>query len=169
MKRVDCEFEPEALAAALQSRWPGRVDAVLREHVAGCPICSDVVMIAGAVDAARDETRAEARLPDAGRIWWVARMRARREAAKAANRPITAIQVIALTCAMGLLGACFGATSQWFQSMVKSAGSSLSGIDFGSIVPAVISLIAEHGALALAGGTLLLLVPAAVCYAMLKE
>ena len=169
MKRIDCEFEPEALAAALQSRWPERVDPALRAHVEGCPICSDVVTIAGDFDAAREEARAEAPLPDAGRIWWVAQMRVRREAAKSAGRPITAIQVVALACAMGLFGACFGATSAWFQSMVKSAGSRLSGIDFGSIFPAVLTLIAEHGLLALAGGALLLIVPAAAFYAMLKE
>ena len=34
MKVFECEFEAEVLAAALQSRWPDRVDAQLREHAA---------------------------------------------------------------------------------------------------------------------------------------
>ena len=54
MKQVECEFEADVLAAALQSRWPDQVDAELRAHVAQCPICSDVVTITCAVDDARD-------------------------------------------------------------------------------------------------------------------
>jgi hypothetical protein len=111
MRQVECEFESEVLTAALQSRWPKRVDAELRAHVKACTICSDVVAIASAVDDAREEMRAGAVVPDSGRVWWLAQLRARREAAEAAGRPITAVQVIAFACAVGLLGACFGATS----------------------------------------------------------
>ena len=120
MKPIECEFEAEALAAALQSRWPDRVDAPFREHVQQCVICSDVVAIAGAVDQDREEMRADAMVPDSGRVWWLAQMRARREAAEAAARPITAAQVVALACAVGLIGACFGATSTWFQGWFQA-------------------------------------------------
>ncbi len=82
MKPVECEFEAEVLAAALQSRWPDRVDAGLRAHVLTCGICSDVAAVAGAVDAARDEMRASIVVPDSGRVWWLAQLRARREARK---------------------------------------------------------------------------------------
>ena len=41
---------------------------------------------------------AAAVLPDSGRVWWKAQMRARREAVEAVGRPITAIQVVAFTC-----------------------------------------------------------------------
>ena len=54
MKPIDCELESEVLAAVLQNRWPERVDASLREHVAACAICADVVAIAGAIDDARE-------------------------------------------------------------------------------------------------------------------
>src|ERR1700722_17820032 len=111
MKVVECEFEADVLAAALQSRWPERVDAQLRAHVAGCAVCADVAAIAVAVDAAREELSASAVVPDSGRVWWLAQLRARREAVETAGRPITAVQVIAVACAFGLLGACFGATS----------------------------------------------------------
>ena len=53
----------------------------------------------------------------------MSQLRARREAARTAGRPITAIQVLAFSAAMGLLGACFGATSQWFQATVRWAGA----------------------------------------------
>lgn len=169
MKTVECEFEAEVLAAVLQSRWPDRVDALLRAHVAGCVICSDVAAIAAAVDDSREEMRSQAIVPDSGRVWWLAQMRSRREAAKAAGRPITAIQVIALACAMGLLGACFGATSAWFQSALKRFASSLSAIEMQTLVPSATALLAQHGALVLAMAAMLLLVPAAVYLAMLRD
>jgi hypothetical protein len=158
MKHIECEFESDVLAAALQSRLPDH----LREHVQSCAICSDVAAIAGAIDDARDEMRTAAVIPDSGRVWWLAQMRARREATKAAGRPITAIQVIALACAVGLLGACFGATSLWFQSSLKRVESALAGFS----APA---FVAEHGLIVLAMAAVLLLVPGAVYLALGKE
>jgi len=166
MKAVECEFEPDALAAALQSRWPDRVDPQLRRHVAGCAICADVAAIAaaiaGAVDDAREEMNASAVVPDSGRVWWLAQMRARREAVEAAGRPITAAQVIALACAVGLLGACFGATSRWFQSALGRIESGLDGFD-------AKALLAAHGAIVLATAAVLFLVPAAVYLALGRD
>jgi hypothetical protein len=163
---VECEFEPDVLAAALQSRWPERVDAQLRAHVAGCSICADVATvaaaIAGAAETAREEMCARAVVPDSGRVWWLAQMRARREAVEVAGRPITAVQVIALACAVGLLGACFGATSQWFQSALGRIESGLAAID-------AKALLAEHGAIVLATAAVLFLVPAAVYLALGRE
>lgn len=160
MKAIECEFEAEALAAALQSRWPSRVDAALRAHVEACAICSDVITVAGAIDAAREEVRVHAAVPDSGRVWWLAQMRARREAAQAAGRPITAAQVLAFACAMGLLGACFGATSTWFQSALAWTLSSLS---------AAAALVAEHGVLLLAITAFLCLLPAALYWVTGRE
>ena len=108
MRQIGCEFEADVLSAVLQSRWPDRVDADLREHVRTCAICSDVAAVAGAIECAREETAAYAAipdtLPDSGRVWWKAQMRARREAVEAAGRPITAIQVAAFACALVLMG-----------------------------------------------------------------
>jgi len=169
MKSIDCEFESEVLAAVLQDRWPERVDASLREHVAACAICSDVVAIAGAIDNDREQLRAHAAVPDSGRMWWLAQMRARREAIQAAGRPITAAQVIAFACAMGLLGACFGATSAWFQSALRRAASSLATIRFQALLPFAAEFVAQHGALLSAMAAILLVVPAAVYLTMLRE
>ena len=121
--------------------------------------------IAGAIDDAREEMRARAVVPDSGRVWWLAQMRARREAAHAAGRPITAAQVIALACAMGLLGACFGATSAWFQSALRRTASSLAAFKFQALVP----FGTQHGAVLLGMAAILLVVPAAVYLTMLRE
>lgn len=169
MKSCECEFEEEALAAALQGRWPDRVDGSLRAHIESCVICSDIVTIAGAIDDAREELRASAVVPDSGRVWWLAQLRARREATQAAGRPITAAQVIAFSCAIGLLGACFGATSTWFQSSLRWIGSSVAGIDGKAFLFSATALWAEHGALVLATGIMLFLVPAAVFLALGRD
>ena len=169
MKPAECEFESEALAAAIQSRWPGRVDAALRAHVASCAICSDVVAVAGAIDEAREAMCAGAPVPDSGRVWWRAQLRARREAAEAAGRPITAAQAIAFACAVGLLGACFGAVSTWFHSALGWVASSVAGIDAGAFLLSASALLAEHGALALATAAVLLLLPAAVYLAVGRD
>ena len=159
MKPIECELEPEVLAAVLQSCWPGRVDAPLRAHVAACAICSDVVAIAGVFDDARGEMRARTVVPDSGRVWWLAQLRARREAGEAAGRPITAAQVIAFACAVGLLGACFGATPAWFQPALRWIAS----------LPSAAALLAEHGALVLATAAVLFLIPTAVYLALGRD
>jgi hypothetical protein len=169
MKPVECEFEAEVLAATLQSRWPERVDADLRAHVASCAICSDVVAIGGAFDNARERMRASATLPDSGRVWWLAQLRARREAAEAAGRPITAAQVIAFACAVGLLGACFGATSTWFQSALGWIASSVAAFDMKAFLPTAAALLAGHGVLVIAVAAVLFLVPTAVYLAMGRD
>jgi predicted anti-sigma-YlaC factor YlaD len=162
MKPIECEFEGDALAAALQSRWPDHVDAQLRAHVADCPTCADVVTVASAVEDAREEMRARTLIPDSGLVWWRAQLRARREAAETAGRPITAAQLVAFACAVGLLGACFGATSTWFQSAFRSIASSLGGFDAKAFLHLASTLLAEHGALVLAMAVMLFLVPTAV-------
>jgi len=169
MKPVECEFESETLTAVLHSRWPERVDAALRAHIAACAICSDVVVVAGAFDGAREEMRAHAVVPDSGRVWWLAQMRVRREAVQAVGRPITAAQVIAFACALGLLGACFGATSTWFQSALARITSAVAGFRIQSLLPSATALIAGHSALVLVMAALLCLVPAAVYLVVLKD
>jgi hypothetical protein len=164
-----CEFEADALAAALQSRWPHGVDTELRAHIETCTICTDVVTVAGAIDEAHGDLRAGAMVPDSGRVWWLAQLRARREAAEAAGRPITAAQVIAFACLTAVLGAWFGATSTWFQSTLGRVESLVAGIDGKSLLHAATAHLGEHGLLALAMGVVLLVVPTAVYFALGKD
>jgi hypothetical protein len=169
MKHFECELESDALSAALQSRWPAQVDPGLRAHIERCPVCSDVIAIATAIDDTREAMRAVAVLPDAGRVWWLAQLRARREAAEAAGHPITAAQMIAFACAVGLLGAFFGATSSWFQALVRWTGSSLACVDLKALLHSTLTILAAHSALASAAAVVLLLLPTAVYLALGKE
>jgi len=159
---LSCEFESEVLAAVVEAPWPERVDAELRGHVEGCAICREVAAVGAAFEADRDVLRAEATLPDGGLVWWKAQVRARREAAKMAGRPITAAQVLALASAAGLAGACFGATSAWFQAALARAAAGLHAVP-------VETLLAEHWMAAAGAGAVLLLVPAAVVLAILRD
>jgi len=156
VRRVECEFEPEALAAAVQSRWPGRVAPDLRAHIAECPICSDVVTLALVFDEAREDSRACPNVPDAGRVWRAAQVRARREAVAKAMAPISFAQMIGFGCALGIAGACFGASSIWLQSVLARVVTGLSGEN----VRALVALSAQHG-FVIAGAVLIVLVPAA--------
>lgn len=163
MTPIECSFEEDVLSAAMQSRWPDRVDAGLRAHVVSCPVCRELAEVASAIVEARDEMHAGVQVPDSGRVWWVAQMRARREAVKAAGRPITAVHVMALACAAGIAGACFGATSVWFQSALRWIASSA------AFMPAASALIAAHGALVTGMAVLLFVLPAAIYLAMGRE
>jgi predicted anti-sigma-YlaC factor YlaD len=150
---VECEFESEVLAAALQGRWPGQVDPNLRTHVASCQVCSDVAAIAGVIEDTRAEMSASAVIPNSGRVWWMAQLRARREAAEAANRPLTAVQVVAVVCAVCLLGVCIRAASAWLTPVFTRIASGL----------------LEHAVLALAMAAVLFLVPAGVYLALGRD
>ena len=166
MRQIECVFEADVLSAVIQSRWPDRADAELREHAKTCAICADVAAVAGAMEFAREEI---AVLPDSGRVWWKAQMRARWEAVEAAGRPITAIQAVAFTCAVGLMGACIGATSGWFQAALKETWATVAGIDLKSFVPYARALVSAHWMLAACAATLFFVMPVAVYLAIVKE
>ena len=173
MRKIECEFEADVLSAVMQSRWPQRADADLRAHVKTCEICSDVAAVSGAIESAREESATYAAIPDAlpdsGRVWWKAQMRARREAVEAAGRPITAIQVAAFACAIALMGACVGATSSWFQAGLKWTWTEITAFDPKTFIPYATGLIARHGLLAAAMIAMILVVPVAVYLAVAKD
>ena len=91
-----------------------------------------------------------AALPDPGIVWWRAQLRARREAAVAAGRPITGVQVLAAACALAVLVGYFQNASTWFRA-------------------AFTSLTTDHLLLAVAALVLILLLPAAVLLTVGRE
>ncbi|HLK63159.1 MAG TPA: hypothetical protein VKU19_06945 [Bryobacteraceae bacterium] len=165
MTPFECEFEAEVLAAALQDRWPGRVDAELRAHAAGCAVCSDVAAIAKAIEENRATLAAQAAIPDSGRVWWMAQLRARREDSAAASRPLTAAHAAGLVCALALLAACSRIAWPWFRGVLARMASADAATWF---APAARAL-AEHGAVALAMALVLLLLPAAAYLALGRD
>lgn len=59
--------------------------------------------LAAALAAEGNASRIEAEPPSSARVWWRAQMRARQEAAQAANRPLTFVHAVAIACGVGLL------------------------------------------------------------------
>jgi len=115
MKPVECPYESDVMTAVSTKRWPNRADADLRDHVAGCEICADVVAVTMAFEEELEAAPSAPPLPESGLVWWRAQMRARQEAARLAVRPITVTQAVAFAAAVGVLGALFGASASWFQ------------------------------------------------------
>jgi hypothetical protein len=99
----ECARESEVVEAVAFGRWPEQCGD-LAAHVASCEVCSDVLEIARALHADRDQLCREAQPPSSGMVWWRATIRARAEAARTATQPISVLQ--------GIAGACFvGATA----------------------------------------------------------
>ena len=116
-----CEHEAEVLDLVWMSQWTARADRTLIEHVAGCEICRDLATVAQAVGDLNDVTTSDAKVPDAGLVWYRAEIRARQERARRATRPVAAAQVAAavfgvasLFAAWRLIGTSFLA---WWQDL----------------------------------------------------
>ena len=59
-------------------------------------------IVAEAIAAEALLARTEAAPPSSAIVWWRAQMRARQEAARAADRPITIVHALAIACGAGL-------------------------------------------------------------------
>jgi len=75
-------------------------DHELLQHVASCPDCSELAELAAWLCEERNEALAEASVPDSGQMWWRLRLRARRDAARAAAAPVRTAQGIAVACVL---------------------------------------------------------------------
>jgi len=96
---LNCGREKDVAAMLEAGHWPAACDAELREHVAGCVRCGDLVLVASTMQRARAEAMGEARLQASGVIWWRAQLRRRQAAMEAIARPVRGAQWFA-----GLLG-----------------------------------------------------------------
>ena len=121
--KFECAREQDLLDAVGANRWPHRVDDGLREHVASCSICSDVVEIAVAFLQDRECAHTEAHVPPAAAVWWKAQMRAREEATRIAARPIVLVQAIATVCAAIASVLVAPAASAWVRGLITSLGA----------------------------------------------
>jgi hypothetical protein len=60
-------------------------------------------IVAEAIAAEASLARREAAPPSSAIVWWRAQMRARQEAARAVERPITIVHALAIACGAGLM------------------------------------------------------------------
>ena len=167
MPRVECVHEADVLTAVNTRRWPHRVEPELRDHVMSCDICTDLIAVVSAFEGEQEAEIAVARtrVPDSAIVWWKAQMRARREAAKLAVRPITVTQAVAFATAIGVMGAVFGATAGWFQRAVQWIGSTLAStfyFQLPQLTDWANALLIDHTLLVTAGFVAFLLLPLGV-------
>jgi hypothetical protein len=175
---IDCPREQDVLDAIAAGRWPGRADAELAAHVEGCCVCRDVALVAAVIGAEQESAWQHAQVPSSAHVWWRAQMRARREAARAAARPITVAQGIAGASAAGLAAAGIGylsGTSLWTQwTTLLSNGRWTDGLPGATALgqglrDTAASLTAAAASMpyvefAVAAGLVLLLMPAALFF-----
>src|SRR3954451_24791855 len=65
-------------------------------------------IVADAIGAESSAARREAQPPSSAIVWWRAQMRARQEATKAIERPLTIVHGLAIPCLGGLLVSVIG-------------------------------------------------------------
>lgn len=130
-----CAHEADVLELVAIGQWPARADESLRAHVDGCESCREVAVVASAVVTRRDAMAADVRLPDASVVWFAADRRVRTDAARRAEQPIAAVEILAVTAGAAALGAGvvagrlnWDALSRWFdveavRARLPSAGA----------------------------------------------
>lgn len=95
-----CAFEKEVTAAVREGRWPAAADPALREHVAGCAACADLLLVTETLQASRSAMSRAAVLPAPGILYWRAQLRRRSGAVERMARPIVFAEVIAFAAAI---------------------------------------------------------------------
>jgi len=163
----ECSHEDDVLSAVNTGRWPERADAELRAHVDTCEICRDLIAVATAIS---EFDGTPAAVPDASRIWIAAQLRARADATRLAERPITVAQAIAFAAIVGMLGAVLGASLPWVQSAIAATKGALAHLDPRQIpVPSEFwTVFADHTGMVAAVGACAMLMPV-VLYWVTRE
>ena len=135
MKLYSCAREPEVVTALREQRWPEVCEPELRAHVQDCSYCTDLVLVARAMQQAHREATREAQLPSPGILWWRAQVQRRNGAIERVSKPIVLAEKIAWA------GTCFVALAfilwqrhvfaDWFRSLWSlSERASLPAQDF---------------------------------------
>lgn len=99
-------------------------------------------IVAEAIAVEVSVARREAAPPSSAIVWWRAQMRARQEAARAVERPLTIVHGLAIACGFGLLLSVFGIAVTDLEGVagvlggayqsVTASTDSLAAIDFTS-------------------------------------
>jgi anti-sigma factor RsiW len=151
-----CPLEHAIVDRLLREGAADGEDPDLGRHLSGCPHCAEIAAVVRAVRADHAAACRDAAVPSAGLVWWRASIRARAEAARTAEQPISVAQAVAgaaIAAAGGALGAfLWHAVPTWPQT------SPLELIAIGGAVccvvaplAVVLTLVARNDALESAG------------------
>ena len=168
MRPTVCKYEADVWEAVATGRWPDHVESPLSRHVRECASCADVVDVTSALLADAVTARAESAPPSSAIVWWRVQMRARQEAARAAERPLTVVHALAIACAAGLLVGLIGLAGAWIREAAPWVVSSPTAT-LGALKSAHLPMTDAWGALPwIALAATLLLAPIAV-YVIVTE
>ena len=117
MMKWRCSRESDAARAASTGEWSQE----LHTHAADCSVCRDVALVAGALGGDQRDPSTDLPVASAGRIWWMAQLRARRTAADRALRPISVMELVAIAVmvpvAAGALSSAFPVVAAWLAEL----------------------------------------------------
>lgn len=131
MSGVPCGKEHDVVTLVLLGRWPESADASLVTHAETCATCAEVVAIASMLRIEKDRLN-QVSIPAAGQVWWRSALRARTEAARAAERPMIWLQAVTGAGAIGAVLA--GVSALWprlagtVHQVVSSNTASMQGV-----------------------------------------
>ncbi|HVD91378.1 MAG TPA: hypothetical protein VNC21_03810 [Vicinamibacterales bacterium] len=96
-------------------------------------------IVAEAIATEAALARSEAAPPSSAIVWWRAQMRARQEAAAAADRPISIVHGLAIACGVGLALSLIGTTlagvrgsAGWLTEVYTSLSAAVASVDLTS-------------------------------------
>jgi hypothetical protein len=118
LEQSACPREQEIVDLLVSGRSADEGDDALLVHAAHCGACAETLELAHLLREDQLALCGHAPVPAAGSVWWRATIRARAEAARAAEQPMTLLQGIAAATAVGLLVGFGGA---WWRSIVHGA------------------------------------------------
>ncbi len=119
MKQMACQNEDRVLEALGQGLAPEGFEKSLREHVADCDACKEIVALVAAFQSDNAELQAAAPVPEAGVIWWRASLAARRAAAERAMRPIAMAEKAAWAVGAAVLIALAAMAAPWLARQLE--------------------------------------------------
>jgi hypothetical protein len=148
MSRTECVRETEVVEAVTSGNWTDE----LRSHAATCEVCADLAEVADALHGDYAVAARDIQVPSAGLVWWRSELRARREAIKAAERPMTLVHAFGGACAVGVLIAVLAEMSPWLKGLLPAGPFDAVG------------LLSQHMPIVLLFGALLVLAPVALYF-----
>lgn len=102
MANRDCSYEAEVLRAVATAH----IGEDLRDHIASCEECAELLSVASAVADDRQTLMREAPIPSSGLMWLRTKVRAQEEARRMAVRTATLVQagLIAVALIVAVVG-----------------------------------------------------------------
>jgi len=131
-----CPREREVNQLLGRGQWSQACPAELRDHVAGCRSCREVVAVRQAFGRERSTAFAEARLESPGALWWRAQLRRRNAALERIGRPLMGAHIFALSvCLTAAVVYVLWLARRGF-NWLAWAGEVPRALHFGSLLPA---------------------------------